>query len=233
MQGIMGNESAAGFAIEEGSSSNIILTNCTAQDISIPASAISPAQTAGFIIFDSTCFNIQFINCNALNIAAGANAIVSGFEQFGSNIMFDNCFAQNCSAFLGFGFSITGTNIMLTNCKANNCNSTTTMPSDIGAGFSVTSQSVDVSIQDCQSSYNIGNGFSLFTASATITNSLALGNQYIGFTTTGTAVYHCFASQNNTNYSGPVNLNNASDQATTSTASGIKSGPIAGGNIFL
>lgn len=210
------------FAFEFDACSNNRVSNCTVQSI-----ADSSSNVDGFYLSD--CQGLIFSNCICQNLVSGSSGNATAFDLINSsNIQLYDCVSQNLSSPESTGFFITGTNLLLTNCTANQCNSTNAIP-NVGAGFAIIEG--NASLQNCQSCYNNGYGYQATTEGATIGNSIAIANSYIGFSTTGTAIYHCFSSRNNLDYSGPTNINNASDQVNPAITG--PTGPYAGGNITL
>ena len=196
-------------------SHQIQITDCIVQNLN--HTSAGGTQTIAFHT-GTPVANVQFIDCTAHDIRS-INTPVYGFFINSRNSSLDNCLVQTASGILAVGYDLTGTNILVTNCKANNCINTQGVPVFNAGGFLANNNAI--SIQNCESAFNQGRGFWANMSNVLIGNSVAFNNTQEGFLTTGTRVYHCVASGNTPNFSGPPNVTAASAAA------------IAGGNFFI
>lgn len=172
-----GNDNAFGFHID--SASNISFRNCTAQFISGQGGGIF--ESAGFALLNTS--TVRLDNCQILDAFFEAVGFI--VDASSSNIVMDNCLADGCAH---EGFVIDGTENSLTNCQA----------VAASTGFLITGTSNVFNY--CQSNFNRDTGFSSVDATNFFGNCSAIKNSNNGFL--NGSLYHCFASQNGTDYNG-------------------------------
>lgn len=195
---VSGNDEAFGFLMD--SVTNVSFRNCTVQFVEGQGSG--DFASAGYSLISTT--TVRFDNCQVLDALFETSGFI--IDANSASVIMDNCSANNC-AFQGF--LIAGIENSLTQCQA----------IETSTGFLITG--THNIFNYCQSNFNSDTGFSSFDATNFFGNCSAINNSNNGFV--DGSLYHCFASQNGTDYNG---ITGPTDNVNATTFS-------AGANLFF